>query len=157
MLSTRKRATQKTKENEKGYLTKNVQVYPYNDDNSCNDSVEATVFIMPSATVDDPDAKAGIPTERYLKVLAMGLEHHGGTKEYIEMLRSHPNIPSTNPSNYGRFPGDDAHTRHPTWSIDEYQSYAKTKNPAFLVRGLVVEIVDPIAEKARIGLLGVHF
>jgi len=82
----------KTKENEKGYLTKNIQVFPYNsNDDTCskNDSVEATVFIM-----------------------AMGLEHHGGTKVYIEMLRNQTNIPSTNPSNYGRFPGDDADTQH---------------------------------------------
>jgi len=35
----------------------------------------------------------------------------------------------------------------------EYQNYAKTKNPCFLVGGLVVEIIEPIAEKARIGLL----
>ena len=94
-----------------------VDVWTYGEDTRC---YQARVFIMESDNLRNEELPSDrLPQERFLRVIASGMRHHGVDEDYIENeVMNCPYIPKRKPEEYLKFP-----------SIDddmESFSYAKT-------------------------------
>jgi hypothetical protein len=79
----------------------------------------------------------GRPQERYLKIIAQGLEYHGVDPQYIQELFKFDYRPSRKPENYLSFP---CPTDLPTISFQDYVKRSQTQ-PCFVVHDRVVDLV----------------
>ncbi|KAG7344541.1 hypothetical protein IV203_022549 [Nitzschia inconspicua] len=145
---------EKTVASEKGYEHRKVWVYPYADECSTemDDTVEsrhrkrpepvlAHIFYMTSR----PE-KSGRPQERYLKIIAQGLEHHGVTAKYIQKkILSVESIPCRAPSEFRSFPSNPEPL--PTISFEEYQARSIATNPCFVLADKVVDLVGALPDE----------
>ena len=81
----------------------------------------------------------GKPQERYLKIIAEGLKHHGVKPEYVENLFKVEFRPSRKPENYLSFPIP-ADKELPTLTFEEYLERSKTK-PCAIIHDKVIDLV----------------
>jgi hypothetical protein len=119
---------------EHGYSTKQSSVQPYGG----GEPILAHMF-----WIDPEHFTDSLPQERYLKVIAAGMRHHGVEEDYIvKSVLGAPHIPSRKPDNYMVFSSEDASqaTVAPTISMEEYKERCLTK-PHFIVGRRVVQIV----------------
>ena len=84
------------------------------------------------------EGKAALPSERYLRILALGLEHHGVDPTYVEELKKHECLPSLKPENYYTVPK--AEGGRPTISLDEYNQRAEAEHLFLLHRTHVCQV-----------------
>lgn len=124
------------KDIESGYKTQEVTVYPY-----CGEPVLAHIFYA-----DDQSKKNVLPQERYLNIIANGLEYHGVRDDYIDYIRSAECIKGRTPENYWTFKGDSDDL--PIISYDEYEKRAKDEH-LFLLGGLVIQILEPPCQESN--------
>jgi hypothetical protein len=122
---------------ESGYDTNIAAVAPYSiaEDGEImpQESIQAHYFQFPVA-----EAKVALPSERYLRILALGLEHHGLDPTYIEEFKKHECLPSLKPEDYFTVPK--AEGELPTLSLDEYNKRAEAEHLFLLYQTKVCQV-----------------
>jgi hypothetical protein len=122
-------------DSEVGYKNEEVWVIPYGED---EDPTLAHVFyIIEDNTTTKNNA---MPQERYLKIIAQGMEYHGIDADYIQQkIISVECIRARKPEEYRSLPSDPEPL--PTITFEEYQKRAKNQTPCFLMHDRVVDFV----------------
>jgi hypothetical protein len=124
---------------ETGYDTLKGPVYPYD----CKDEpIQAHYFQLPSGKIQ-PNAAPRKPQERYLKILASGMVHHGVDPEYVQRdIKSVDFIPTRQPHEHFYFPLIETEEKLPQFTSEEYIARTTASSPCFLIGEKVVEVVD---------------
>ena len=118
------------KEKEAGYDYTLVDVWTYGDQTRC---YRARAFIMNANNLKNEELPSDrLPQERFLRIIASGMRHHGVDEDYIENeVMNCPYIPSRKPEEYLRFPSveDDDHPslRVKTIPVQKYLKQASKK------------------------------
>jgi hypothetical protein len=142
---------------ETGYDVLTGPVYPYGS----QDAIQAHYFQLPlleriqHALNQEPRK----PQERYLKLIASGMEHHGVSQEYVEQnIKSVDFIPTRRALEYLSFPLVTTADTQEDLAVFTWQEYIErsitvdtsttesSRNPCFLIGDKVVEIVNPDPE-----------
>jgi hypothetical protein len=125
---------------EKGYDVLKGPVYPYG---SQDEPIQAHYFQIPPSNIQENTAPRK-PQERYLKVIASGMVHHGVDPEYVQRnIKSVDCIPARQPHEYLHFPLSEAEEELPLLTWEEYTARITTVNPCFLIGEKVIEVVNP--------------
>lgn len=145
---------------EAGYQHQLVSVLPYGDGDTKDDEnncIEAHVFIMNSASTNDDDdgnkiaTTVSLPQERYLKIIAEGMRHHGVDETYIQTtILQADHIPARRPEDYRSFAKattkDNMDASLPVISLDDYQARVANGVPCFIIGDWVIDIVGDLPE-----------
>jgi hypothetical protein len=143
---------------ETGYDVQKGLVYPYD-----SEPIQAHFFQLPPRKIQDmkdtnntdTDNKRSAPRkpqERYLKIIASGMVHHGVNLEYVQRnIKSVDCIPTRQPHEYLYFPSIETEVELPLFTWQEYTSRSTASSPCFLLGEKVIEIVnlDPEATILR--------
>lgn len=126
------------KEFDAGYDCIEVEVYPYESE----EPVKAQVFVMALDECENaklPTEK--LPQERYIRIIAKGMRHHGVDDEYIDYsILNVPYIPNRKPKDYLSFPQKIAGKgKLKVISYEEYVKKAK-KKAWFLIGNRIVQL-----------------
>ena len=135
---------------EMGYDILSGPVYPYD---SQDVPVQAHYFQIPQGNSQamgngkrdsDKISAPQKPQERYLKIIANGMMHHGVDPEYVQRnIKSVAYIPTRQPHDYLYFPLIETEAELPLFTWQEYIARITTSNPCFLIGDKVIEVVDP--------------
>jgi hypothetical protein len=138
---------------EMGYDVLNGPVYPYDSQDA---PIQAHYFQIPPGKIQttknantDTDKRSAPrkPQERYLKIIASGMVHHGVDLEYVQRnIKSVDSIPTRQPHEYLYFPLIKTEGELPLFTWEEYISRTTASNPCFLVGEKVIEVVNPDKE-----------
>jgi hypothetical protein len=133
------------KEFETGYDVLTGPVYPYGS----HEPIQAHYFQIPEGKIQDMKNTAPRkPQERYLKIIASGMEHHGVNPEYVQRnIKSVDFIPTRQPHEYLYFPLIETEEELPLFTWQEYLARSTTSNPCFVIGEKVIEVVNPDPEK----------
>jgi gamma-glutamylcyclotransferase (GGCT)/AIG2-like uncharacterized protein YtfP len=110
---------------ETGYDYTEVDVWTYGDETKF---YRARVFIMDSDRVGNEKLPSDrLPQERFLRIIASGMRHHGVDEDYIENeVMNCPYIPKRKPEEYLRFPTISDKIK--TIPVHKYLKHASKKN-----------------------------
>jgi hypothetical protein len=137
---------------ETGYDDQIGLVYPYD-----SPPVQAHYFQHPSGKIQntkntnstDTDKRSAPrkPQERYLKIIASGMVHHGVNLEYVQRnIKSVDCIPTRQPHEYLYFPLIETEEELPLFPWQEYTSRSTASSPCLLLGEKVIEMVNPDPE-----------
>jgi hypothetical protein len=120
-----------------GYDCIQVDVLPYGSD----DPIKSNVFIMKQDEAENQKLPLDrLPQERYIRIIASGMKHHGVDEEYIDSLfMSVPYIPNRKPEEYLQFPQEKEGKRLKSISRKEYEKKSKEVN-WFLVGDRIIQV-----------------
>ena len=89
---------------ESGYCVRQGEVIPYDKDPTKSEDqkspIMANYFQFPKD--EKPERQIKLPTERYLRIICLGLEQHGVDSDYVQWLKKQPCNPSVQPQDYLR-------------------------------------------------------
>ena len=125
-------------QSELGYYWLEEEVIPYflNDGSVVKQSpIKARFFQFPGSSKE-----AVLPSERYLRIISLGLEHHRVDPKYIDWLRDQSCQPAAKPENYFKLKESEAARTLPTISYADYLKRAKEEHLFLIARTKVVQI-----------------
>jgi hypothetical protein len=129
---------------EKGYDVLKGPVYPYD---SQDEPIQAHYFQIPPEKIQATEhTTPKRPQERYLKIIASGMEHHGIDHDYVQRnIKSVDSIPTRQPHEYLYFPLSATEEELPLFTWEEYIARSTAINPCFLLGEKIIEVVkcDP--------------
>jgi len=149
---------------EAGYDVLQSPVYPYGSE----EPIMAFFFQIPREKIKAAAAAAATngtttkkkPQERCLKIIRMGMEHHGVDAAYVkEHIMKVDCVPSRKPDDYLYFPTIATdNTELPTYTWQQYQDMVvKDQRTCFLIGTKVIEIlVDYDAKHPMMGWIQLH-
>ena len=97
--------------------------------------VKARFFQFPGS-----NKEVVLPTERYLRIIALGLEHHGVDPIYIEWLKAQSCQPAVKPENYVKLEESEEAQKLPKISYADYLKRAQEEYLFLIARTKVVQI-----------------
>jgi hypothetical protein len=132
---------------EKGYDVLKGPVYPYGSQDE--EPIQAHYFQIPPEKIQATEhTTPKRPQERYLKIIASGMEHHGIDHDYVQRnIKSVDFIPTRQPHEYLYFPLSVTEEELPLFTWEEYTARSTAINPCFLLGEKVIEVMkrDPHA------------
>jgi AIG2-like family len=135
---------------EAGYSAETVRVTPYDAGLEGKSPVLARTFIFDAEHVT---LTAALPTERYLKIMLQGLQHHGAHPDWIARIREQPCRLARRPEHYLKItPRNGAEL--PRISREELAQHTDRLPGVFALGKKVVEVdVSANPSSRRIGFL----
>lgn len=127
---------------EMGYDVLKGPIYPYG---SQDEPIQAHYFQISAAKIQElANGAPKRPQERYLKIIASGMVHHGVDLGYVQRnIKSVDFIPTRQPHEYLYFPFSEPEEELPLFTWEEYTARSTTSQPCFLVGEKVVQVVNP--------------
>jgi hypothetical protein len=127
---------------EKGYDVLKGPVYPYD---SQDEPIQAHYFQIPPSKIQATEnTTPRKPQERYLKIIASGMVHHGVDPDYVQRnIESVDFTPARQPHEYLHFPLSVTEEELPLLTWEEYIARSTAVNPCFLLGEKVIEVVNP--------------
>lgn len=120
-----------------GYDCIQVDVLPYGSD----DPIKANAFIMNQDEAENQKLPLDrLPQERYIRIIVLGMKHHGVDEEYIDSIFMHvPYIPNRKPEEYLQFPQEKEGKSLKSVSHKEYEKKSK-KRSWFVVGDRIIQV-----------------
>ncbi|CAB9503818.1 expressed unknown protein [Seminavis robusta] len=123
------------------YDVMEADVVPYRMVNSTTmkeePPIKARFFQFPGTELD---AKEKLPSERYLRIVSLGLTHHGVHPRYTQWWKSRPSQPTVEPEDYQTFPTNSC-LLLPTISRPEFLERSRKEHLFVMHRTKVIQML----------------